>query len=129
MEEKHAPCVVCLGFFDGVHLAHQALLRAARAEGERLHLPVCVHTFDRAPGEKDFALTSLSEREALLKAAGAGRVAVSAFNEEMRRKGVQLVSGQSASVFRQVMQCVGMNPVEAMEKVINSDRYAAIAVA
>ncbi len=66
MEEKHAPCVVCLGFFDGVHLAHQALLRAARAEGERLHLPVCVHTFDRAPGQKEFELTTLEEREALL---------------------------------------------------------------
>ena len=45
------------------------------------------------------------------------------------RVGVQLASGQSAAVFRQVMQCVGMNPVEAMEKIINSERYAAIAVA
>lgn len=43
--------------------------------------------------------------------------------------GVQLVSGQSTSVFRQVMKCVGMNPVEAMEKVIGSERYAAIEVA
>ena len=51
------------------------------------------------------------------------------FHADKNRKGVQLVSGQSATVFRQVMQCVGMNPVEAMEKVINSDRYAAIAVA
>jgi len=85
MEEKHAPCVVCLGFFDGVHLAHQALLRAARAEGERLHLPVCVHTFDRAPGQKEFELTTLEEREALLKRYGADKVSVSVFNDEMRR--------------------------------------------
>ena len=51
------------------------------------------------------------------------------FHADKTRTGVQLVSGQSATVFRQVMQCVGMNPVEAMEKVINSERYAAITVA
>ena len=83
-ERKAAPCVVCLGFFDGVHLAHQALLRAARAEGERLKLPVCVHTFDHAPGDKDFELTTLPEREALLKQYGADSVSVSVFDEDMR---------------------------------------------
>ncbi len=51
------------------------------------------------------------------------------FHADKTRKGVQLASGQSASVFRQVMQTVGMNPVEAMEKIINSERYAAITVA
>ena len=51
------------------------------------------------------------------------------FHADRTRTGVQLVSGQSAAVFRQVMQCVGMNPVEAMEKIINSERYAAISVA
>ena len=51
------------------------------------------------------------------------------FHADRKRMGVQLVSGQSASVFRQVMQNVGLNPVEAMEKVINSERYEAITVA
>ena len=51
------------------------------------------------------------------------------FHADRNRTGVQLVSGQSAAVFRQVMQCVGLNPVEAMEKIINSERYAAVAVA
>ena len=51
------------------------------------------------------------------------------FHADKSRSGVQLISGQSTSVFRQVMQCVGVNPVEAMEKIINSERYAAIAVA
>ena len=51
------------------------------------------------------------------------------FHADKKRAGVQLVSGQSASVFRQVMQCVGLNPAEAMEKIINSDRYAAVTVA
>ncbi len=51
------------------------------------------------------------------------------FHADKSRIGVQLVSGQSASVFRQVMRCVNMTPVEAMEKIIRSERYAAIAVA
>ena len=51
------------------------------------------------------------------------------FHADKTRRGVQLVSGQSTAVFRQVMQCVGMNPVEAMEKIIGSERYAAITVA
>ena len=51
------------------------------------------------------------------------------FHADKTRTGVQLVSGQSATAFRHVLQCVGMNPVEAMEKIINSERYAAIAVA
>ena len=51
------------------------------------------------------------------------------FHADRNRTGVQLVSGQSAAVFRQVMQCVELNPVEAMEKIIGSERYEAIAVA
>ncbi len=51
------------------------------------------------------------------------------FHADSKRVGVQLVSGQSAAVFRQVMQCVGMTPVEAMEKIIGSERYAPITVA
>ena len=51
------------------------------------------------------------------------------FHADRSRTGVQLVSGQSAAVFRQVMQCVELNPVEAMEKIIGSERYEAIAVA
>ena len=84
MEGINAPSVVCLGFFDGVHKGHLSLLRAAAQIAREQGLIVCAHTFDRAPGEKDFALTTLEEREALLQAAGADRVAVSAFDEEMR---------------------------------------------
>ena len=51
------------------------------------------------------------------------------FHADKTRTGVQLVSGSSTAMFRQVMKCAGMNPVEAMEKIINSERYAAIAVA
>ncbi len=85
MDVLNAPSVVCLGFFDGVHKGHLSLLRAAAEIARDQGLIVCAHTFDRAPGEKDFELTALEERQALLRAAGADRVAVSAFNEDMRR--------------------------------------------
>lgn len=50
------------------------------------------------------------------------------FHADSKRKGVQLCSGQSAAVFKQMMSCVGMTPVEAMEKVINSERYELIRI-
>ena len=50
------------------------------------------------------------------------------FHADSKRKGVQLCSGQSTTVFKQVMQCAGMTPVEAMEHVINSERYDAITI-
>ena len=87
MDAVNAASVVCLGFFDGVHRGHLSLLRAAEEIARERGLIVCAHTFDRAPGEKDFALTTLEERESLLKAAGADRVAVSAFDEDMRHMG------------------------------------------
>lgn len=50
------------------------------------------------------------------------------FHADKSRKGVQLMSGQSTTVFKQLMQTVGLTPVEAMMKVINSDRYEPIRV-
>lgn len=50
------------------------------------------------------------------------------FHADNKRRGVQLCSGQSAAVFKQIMACVGMTPTEAMSKTINSDRYEPITV-
>lgn len=50
------------------------------------------------------------------------------FHADSKRKGVQLVSGQSASTFKNLLSCIGMTPVEAMLKTINSERYEAIKV-
>lgn len=50
------------------------------------------------------------------------------FHADNTRKGVQLVSGQSTAVFKQVMSALGFNPYEAMLKVLNSERYSAITV-
>jgi hypothetical protein len=50
------------------------------------------------------------------------------FHADAKRRGVQLFSGQSASVFGTIMQSIDMTPVEAMEKVIGSGRYDAITI-
>ena len=50
------------------------------------------------------------------------------FHADSKRKGVQLVSGQAASTFKNVMDCIGMTPVEAMMKTIDSERYEAITI-
>ena len=43
-------------------------------------------------------------------------------------KGVQLVSGQSASTFKNLIGCVDKTPVEMMYSVLNSERYQAIQI-
>lgn len=50
------------------------------------------------------------------------------FHADSNRKGVQLVSGQAASTFKQLVGSIGMTPVEMMYKVINSARYDLITV-
>lgn len=50
------------------------------------------------------------------------------FHADKSRKGVQLCSGQSVTVFKQLLQTIGYNPVEAMELVINSERYDCITI-
>lgn len=80
--KKAEGCVLCLGFFDGLHLGHQALLQAGRRAADRLGLPLCAHTFDRSPFKQ--ALTTLEERKALLKTFGADQVHVTVFDERVR---------------------------------------------
>ena len=41
--------VIALGFFDGVHLGHGALMRAVTAAADRLQAVPCAFTFDRSP--------------------------------------------------------------------------------
>lgn len=77
--------VICLGYFDGVHLGHQALLKVGRDAADRLGLPLLVHTFDRAPGKSDASLTDLEQRKRLLLRYGADGVAVSPFDDDLRK--------------------------------------------
>lgn len=50
------------------------------------------------------------------------------FHADSNRKGVQLCSGQSASTFQNVISAIGLTPIEAMEMVINSERYDNISI-
>ena len=50
------------------------------------------------------------------------------FHADSTRRGVQLVSGQSASTFKNVINCIGLTPYETMMKVIDSERYKPITI-
>lgn len=85
------PSTVTVGFFDGVHRGHQALLRRgagkARAQGTRL----AVVTFDRhpaeviRPGSEPALLMSPDRRVATLRQLGADLVLVLPFTPELSR--------------------------------------------
>ena len=50
------------------------------------------------------------------------------FHSDGKRVGVQLFSGQSAATFKQLMECVGLTPIQMMENVIHAERYDCIKV-
>ena len=50
------------------------------------------------------------------------------FHADKTKKGVQLCSGQSTTVFKQLLGCIGYTPVEFMQSVINSKRYECITI-
>lgn len=83
------PSVVCLGFFDGVHLGHQAIIDLGKKKSNELNLPLCVHTYDIPPlnlikhTDAVKELSPLPEKVALLEDAGVDMVAVSCFNEQL----------------------------------------------
>lgn len=48
-EILHEPIVLALGFFDGVHLGHQAVIRAAKQEAVKRGIKLAVMTFNQHP--------------------------------------------------------------------------------
>jgi len=81
--------VVCLGYFDGVHLGHQALLSQGKAIARQNDLLLCVHTYDippiklLKPNLTYQELCTFEEKCGLLEAAGADVVAVSRFDQSL----------------------------------------------
>lgn len=81
------PHVVTIGNFDGVHLGHQAILRALGSAAAERGLPSCVVTFEPHPREffaphaAPARLTSLREKCELLEACGVARAQVCRFDK------------------------------------------------
>lgn len=69
-----------LGFFDGLHLGHRAVIEAARKAGERLGIPLSVLTFKGEPelpkfgGRHDMCLMTYDDKEAVMRSLGAKRI-------------------------------------------------------
>lgn len=85
------PSVVCLGYFDGVHAGHQALLALGAEIAARQSLLSCAHTYDLPPisllkpQHACLELTAFEEKCELLERYGAQVVAVSRFDERLLR--------------------------------------------
>ena len=76
------PTVTAIGFFDGVHAGHRALLSAAREEAEKRGVSPSVLTFDDDPALKPSAprLTDLETRLGLFSDCGAAAAFVMDFS-------------------------------------------------
>ena len=59
--------VIALGFFDGVHLGHGALLSKTAEIASALGLTPAVMTFDRSPGKDGLLLSSVADRILLIR--------------------------------------------------------------
>jgi riboflavin kinase/FMN adenylyltransferase len=86
-----AGTAVTIGFFDGVHRGHQAVIRrTVDVARDRGLLPVAV-TFDRhpreviSPGTAPLLLTSLDRKAELISETGIERLLVLPFDEELAR--------------------------------------------
>lgn len=79
--------VATIGFFDGVHLGHQFVIRQVAEEAQKRGLEALVVTFDCPPrevvtGKKCHLLTTLDEKKRLILAAGADRCEILPFTPD-----------------------------------------------
>ncbi len=83
--------VVALGFFDGVHLGHQALMKLARERAAALNAQPAVITFDAHPDAVVFGTevpllsTNAGREELIRRVAGIGDVITLHFDETFMR--------------------------------------------
>lgn len=81
--------IATIGFFDGVHLGHQYLIRQVLAEASRRGLAPLLITFDRhpreifAPKEVPTLLTTTEEKRELLSRCGIGQIHFLHFDHTM----------------------------------------------
>lgn len=77
--------VLCLGFFDGVHLGHRAMIQQAKNEGYKVSLL----TFDESPAfvlgriKENHYLTSVSDKAEILEELGVDYMYIMTFDREV----------------------------------------------
>ncbi|KRN30426.1 riboflavin biosynthesis protein RibF [Liquorilactobacillus mali] len=89
--------VLALGFFDGVHRGHQAVIHRAKAEARKRNVKLAVMTLDMHPSipfkgvkPQDIKyLTSLAQKNKLFEALGADIVYVVSLNDLLVKMGPQ----------------------------------------
>ena len=87
---KKERTIFALGFFDGVHLGHQALLAACRSLSAETGAKAGVVTFDGHPdalvrGQAPKLINSIEDRQRLLRQQGMETIVTLPFDEEMMR--------------------------------------------
>lgn len=108
LSDEEGPSVVTVGFFDGVHLGHQAVFRRAVASAAERGLTSVAVTFDRhprevvSPGSEPRLLTTTERKASLIEQTGIDKLVVLPFTQEFSRWTAQdfiervLVAGLSA---------------------------------
>jgi riboflavin kinase / FMN adenylyltransferase len=85
------PAVVTVGFFDGVHVGHQAVLRRTVDAAREREIPSVAVTFDRhprevlTPGKEPRLLTTVQRKADLIEVAGIDALLVLEFTEDFSR--------------------------------------------
>lgn len=75
---------ICLGYFDGIHLGHQSLIRFAKSLQEAS--PLALLTFDRSPklGRPETNLTPLETKKKIFKRLGVDILIILQFNDYVK---------------------------------------------
>ena len=91
MERSSEARVASIGFFDGVHRGHLCLIKQLRDEAVRRGMGSLLVTFDRhprtvlSPSQVPPLLTTLEEKERLLRETGVSEIAILPFTLELSR--------------------------------------------
>lgn len=87
---------LAMGFFDGVHIAHQKIIKSAVAYGIENNMPAAAVTFDRSPAEVLFSakvslLSDNREKQRLISALGAECIMLGASRKLFAMSGEEFV--------------------------------------
>lgn len=90
--QKNEAYSLAIGFFDGVHKGHQAVIKEALVKGKEMNIKTAVMTFDPHPSlvlggrkEKVFYITPLQEKMEILKSLGVDAVFVVRFTSDFAK--------------------------------------------